>query len=141
MTKLNKGFFKSNEVLFVGYSSRNNLFSKMVYQAFMDNGIKVYPVNSKANGSYDIKVYQDVGELPKVPENAYVLLKKENAKNAVGKLAEIGVKRVLFQNKRNVDADILQECEKLGMETAVACPMMLYGKGMHKIHGFFAGVR
>jgi len=141
MAKPGRDFFKGKEVLFVGYSAKNNQFSKMVYQAFMDNGMKVYPLNNKADSSYDIKVYNKLADLPKIPENAYVLLNRENAKSIVGTLAKTGVKRVLFQNKKNVDADILQECQKQGMETAVACPMMIYGKGMHKIHAFFAGVR
>lgn len=141
MIKLNKDFFDGNEVLFVGYSAKNQGFSKMVYQAFTKHGLKVYPVNSKDNGSYDVKVYKSLNELPKIPKAAYVLLNKENASKAVRELAEKGVKKILFQNSKNADTSIIEQCSKLGIETATACPMMSFGSGIHKLHGFFAGVR
>ena len=142
MTKLGKEFFENDEVLFVGYSGgKNQPFSKMIYQAFTDNGIKVYPINSKTDGNYDIKVYNSLEDLPKVPSTAFVLLKRENTRKAVNELAGIGIKRIQFQNNRNVDASILEDCSKLGIETVVACPMMKFGSGFHKLHAFFAGVR
>lgn len=139
--KLNKDFFKNNEVIFVGYSSRNPEFSKMVYKAFTDAGLKVFPVNSKKEGKYDIKVYNDLNELPHIPENAYVLLSSGNSKKEVEQLKEKGVKRILFQNSKAVSKETLAECSKAGIETAVACPMMVFGTGFHKFHAFLAGVR
>lgn len=141
MTKLNKEFFDGNEVVFVGYSGRNQTFSKMVYQAFSNNGIKVYPLNSKENGNYDVKVYKSIEELPKIPKTAYVLLNKENTRKVIRELAGKGIKKVLFQNSKNADKSVLEECAKLGIEAIVACPMMRFGSGIHRIHAFFAGVR
>lgn len=141
MEKLSKDFFSDGEVLFVGYSSRNNAFSKDVYQALTRGGIKVYPLNHRENAIFDIKVYKDLDELSAIPKCAYVLLNKDNAPKAVKQLADKGVKRILFQSKRNVEPGLLDECSKMGIETAVGCPMMIYGKGLHKIHAFFAGVR
>ncbi len=142
MSMLNKEFFNDSEVLFVGYSGgRNQPFSKMIYQAFTSNGIKVYPINPKLEGNYDVKVYRSIAQLPKIPTTAYVLLKKENARKAIYELAENGIKKIQFQNKRNVDEAILQACSELGIETLIACPMMRFGTGLHRLHGFFAGVR
>lgn len=144
MAKLTKEFFSNGEVIFVGYSgenSRNSAFSKQVYQAFVRSGIKVYPLNNKVNARYDIKVYNGLTDMPKVPKCAYVLLNRDNTRKVIKLLADNGVKRILFQNKKNVDLETLNECKKVGIETAVACPMMILGSGMHKIHGFFAGVR
>lgn len=141
MAKLDKDFFTDNEVLFVGYSSRNNTFCKEIYRTFSNKGIKVYPLNNKPNGSYDIKVYNDVNELPKVPKCAYVLLNKDNTKNVIKQLADSGVKKILFHSKKTVTPDTLNQCKEAGVETAVACPMMILGSGIHRIHAFFAGVR
>jgi acyl-CoA synthetase (NDP forming) len=144
MAKISKNFFTNGEVLFVGYSgenSKNSAFGKQVYQAFMRGGIKVYPLNNKKTGRYDIKVYHDLSEIPKLPKCAYVLLNKDNSRQIIKPLAANGIKRILFQNKKNVTPDMLAECEKMGIETAVACPMMIFGSGIHMIHGFFAGVR
>lgn len=141
MIKFNRDFFTGKEILFIGYSSRNNAFSKSIYQAFMNNGIKVYPVNNKANASFDIKVYRNLGELPTVPSCAFVLANKNNAKTIVNELSGKGVKRVLFQNSKYVDHDIFDICNKNGIETAVGCPMMIFGNGMHRVHAFLAGVK
>jgi len=141
MVKISKDFFKDGEVLFVGYSSRNNGYSKSIYQAFTNNQMKVYPYNTKENASFDIKVYKNLAELPTIPKNAFILLNKENTAKAVKVLIGNGVKRILFHNAKNVDAATLEECEKAGIETAAGCPMMVYGTGIHKFHAFLAGVK
>lgn len=51
-----------------------------------------------------------------------------------------GIKRILFQSKKSVDQETLEECRSAGIETAVACPLMFLGSFLHRIHGFFAGV-
>lgn len=141
MVKLYKGFFKDKDILFVGYSSRNSGYSKILYKAFTDNGIKVYPYNTKDNAQYDVKVYKKLSELPVMPQSAYVLLNQGNTAKAVKELIGKGVKRILFYNKKTVDQATLNECEKAGIETAYGCPMMIFGSGMHKIHALFAGVK
>ena len=141
MVKVSKDFFKDGEVLFVGYSSRNNGYSKSIYQAFTNNQMKVYPYNTKENASFDIKVYKKLADLPTVPKNAFILLNKENTAKAVNELIGKGIKRILFHSAKNVDAATLEKCEKAGIETAAGCPMMVYGTGIHKLHAFFAGVK
>jgi len=141
MNKLNNSFFQGNEVLFVGYSSRNGAYSKGIYQAFTNHNIKVYPYNTKENASYDIKVYKSLAELPSMPKNVFILLNKENTTKAVKQLIGKGVQRILFYSAKAVDQEILDECKKAGIETAAGCPMMIYGTGFHKFHGFLAGVK
>lgn len=140
MEKLSKKFFSGNEVLFVGYSSRNKVFSQDLYRTISNNGIKVYPYNKKTDGLYDIEVYNDLNQLPKVPEAAFILLNSANAAKAAEELSSKGVKRVLFQSKKNVSQETIDFLSKKGIEVYIGCPMMLFGKGLHKIHAFFAGV-
>jgi len=141
MPKLNKDFFTDNEVLFVGYSSRNNKFSKAIYEAFSNNGIKVYPYNNKGNNESEIKVFKSLDELPNIPKCAYVLLNKKNTGRLVKQLADNGVKKILFQSSKTVEPETIDECKKLGIETVTTCPMMIFGSGIHKFHGFISGVR
>lgn len=138
MSKLYKNFFKDKDILFVGYSSRNNAYCKEIYQTFMNNQMRVYPYNTKENATYDVKVYHKLEELPSIPKSAFVLLSKSNAAVAVKELINKGVKRILF---RVADPVTLAECEKAGVEAVVGCPMMIYGTGLHKFHAFFAGVK
>ena len=103
MTKLSREFFADNEVLFLGYSSRRQAFSNSIYKAFTDAGIKVFPINSKQNGKYDVKVYSELSQLQKVPTTAYVLLNNENARKAISQIKDSGVKKVLFQPGKIAD--------------------------------------
>ncbi|MDA3810710.1 MAG: CoA-binding protein [Spirochaetaceae bacterium] len=135
-----RNFISNNEILFVGYSSKKESFGRMLYKEFTKAGITIYPMNPRKSDSYDIKVYNDYAELDKVPQTAYVLLSKENTIKAFPALKESGVKRILFNNKKIVTEEILDECEDRGIETATACPMMLIGGGLHKVHRFFAGL-
>lgn len=141
MNKLYKGFFTDRDVLFVGYSSRNSGYSKSLYKAFTDNGIKVYPYNIKENAQYDVKVYKSLSELPIIPQTAFVLLNQKNTAMAVKELIAKGVKKILFYSKKTVAQSTLDECGKAGVETAIGCPMMVFGSGIHKLHALLAGVK
>lgn len=141
MDKLSKNFFSDDDLLFVGYSGSKRAFSQQLYRAFLRQGIKVYPLNTNENGNYDVKVYQNLDELTQIPKTAYILLNKDNTKKVIQQLFDQGVKKVLFHSKKTVDEGTFSECKRLGMTAAVGCPMMVLGSGIHKIHGFFAGVR
>lgn len=138
MAKLYKDFFKDKDILFVGYSSRDNAYSKEVYKAFVNNQKKVYPYNKKENATFDVKVYQKLEELPVIPKSAFILLNKNNAAKAVKELIDKGVQRILF---RVADPETLALCANAGVEAVVGCPLMIYGTGLHKFHAFFAGVK
>jgi predicted CoA-binding protein len=141
MPKVSKKFFKGNEILFLGYSGKNEPFCKEIVHAMSNNGFKVYPVNSNKDRKFSSKVYSSLSELPSVPENVYIMMNKENTAKAVAGLKGKGVKRILFQNKKIADNSVLDQCREMGMEVATACPMMMFGKGIHRLHGFLAGVR
>lgn len=141
MNKLHRGFLTDKDILFVGYSSRNNGYSKELLKGFTNNQIKVYPYNKKEGAQFDIKVYKSLAELPVMPKTAFILLNKDNTTKSVKELLEKGVKKILFQNQKAVDPAVLAECEKAGVETAYGCPLMLFGTGFHKFHAFLAGVK
>ena len=141
MLKLSSGFLTDKDILFVGYSSRNNAYSKEIFKGFTNHQIKVYPYNKKADAQFDLKVYHSLEELPVMPKTAFLLLNKDNATKAVKELMSKGVKKILFQNQKMADPTVLAECEKAGIETAYGCPLMLFGSGFHKLHAFFAGVK
>lgn len=140
MAKLTKEFFIDNEVLILGYPLKDDSSMKMILSAFVRNNIKVYAVNSNATGDLDIKIYNSIDELPKVPKCAYIYLAKDEITPWISRIKEKGVQRVLFHSKKDVEPTDVEACKKAGLETAIACPMMLLGKGIHKFHKFLAGV-
>lgn len=140
MAKLTKEYFADNEVLILGFPANDDLDMKMILPAFIRNNIKVYAMNANAAGDAEIKVYKSFSELPKVPKCAYIFLDKNEITPWISQMSAAGVKRVLFHSKKDVEQSDLDACKKAGLETAIACPMMLLGKGMHKFHKFLAGV-
>jgi len=135
-------FFTDNEVLFVGLSSDPKSFSRSVYRDFLKAGINVFPLSMRSFSIDGNNIYHSIEDLPKMPSCAYILLNKENTKIAVNTLKEKGVKKILFHSSSTVDPMTLEECRQDGIETVVACPKMIISKApIHKLQGFFAGVR
>lgn len=141
MAKLSKDFFMDNKVLIVGYPVQPDPSMPMLLQAFLDNGVKVYAQNSKPAGDAGIKIYSSLADLPEVPGTAYIYLDKPDIDAWIDPLAAAGVTRILFHSKRDVDPAQVEACRQAGLETAIACPMMIFGKGFHWFHGKLAGVR
>jgi hypothetical protein len=140
MAKLTKDYFIDNEVLILGYPIKDDPSMKMILPAFTNNNIKVYAMNSQAVGDRDIKIYKSFAELPKKPKCAYIYLEKNEITPWISQMAANGMTRILFHSKQDVDPADIEACKKAGLETAIACPMMLLGKGIHKFHKFLAGV-
>jgi hypothetical protein len=140
MAKLTKDYFSNNEVLILGYPLKDDPSMKMILPAFVRNNIKVYAMNSNATCDADIKVYKKFSELPKVPKCAYIYLEKNEITPWIKEMKASGVTRVLFHSKQDVEPADVEACKKAGLETAIACPMMLLGKGLHKFHKLLAGV-
>ncbi len=135
-------FFPKKEVVFIGLSSDPRSFSRKVYQDFTNAGFKVYAVNKRKFREPDLEVYSSVNQIPEVPECAYILLSKEKTRKAVEDLKGTGIKKLILQSSKTVDQETLDECIKMGLETVVACPRMFLSKGlMHRLHGFFAGIK
>lgn len=141
MNRITKEFFNESELIFIGYSQKYESFCMNVFQTLTQHGIKVYPINTRSDAKFTIKVFRSLSELPKTPTIAYVLTNQENTRKLIPQLKEIGIKKILFQSKKNVDQAALDLCQELKIETALGCPMMVFGSGIHKIHAFFTGVR
>lgn len=140
MAKLTKDYFTGSEVLILGYPLNDDPSMKMILPAFQKNNIKVYAMNANATRDLDIKIYKSFAELPKKPKCAYIYLEKNEITPWISEMVSNGVTRVLFHSKQDVDPADVEACKKAGLETAIACPMMLLGKGIHKFHKFLAGV-
>ncbi|SHI02434.1 CoA binding domain-containing protein [Sporobacter termitidis DSM 10068] len=140
MAKLTKDFFTDGEVLILGYPLKDDPSMKMILQAFQRGSIAVYAMNPNAEGDREVKIYKSFAELPKVPRCAYIYLEKEEITPWISQMKENGVQRVLFHSKKDVEPSDVDACRKTGLETAIACPLMLLGGGIHKFHKLLAGV-
>ena len=134
MAKLTKEYFTDGEVLIIGYPLNDDPSMKMILPAFIRHNIKVYALNPKAAGDLDIKIYKSFSALPKKPKCAYIYLEKDEITPWISDMVSNGVMRVLFHSKQDVAPADVEACNKAGLDTAIACPMMLLGKGINKLH-------
>ena len=140
MNRLTKDYF-GGSVILVGYSSEDKSFSRMVYKEMVAQGIRVYPLNRNESGNYDIQVHQSLADLDSIPETACVLVGKNSVLEAIKALESYGVKRVLIQSRAFANEEVEIFCRTKGIELTAGCPFMAIGKGLHRFHGFLAGVR
>lgn len=138
--RISRSFFKTDKLIFVGYSKKNEAFCAGIADAYAKQGTTVFPVNPEP-AKFSRKVYEHISAVPEAAELAYVLTSKKHNLPLVDALAERGVKRVIFQSSMSADAAVLAHCAEKGLEAVVACPMMALGGGFHRFHGFLAGVR
>lgn len=132
-----KEIFRSNKVLLVGYSSKSGAFSKMVYNEMEAAGIDVYPYNPN-KGEYDIEVYSSLDSINDLPETAVVLVGPEHIDSALNDLIKSNVKTIIINRKMKIDSKILTHCNDNSIEIKFFCPLLIVGKGFHKVHKFFA---
>lgn len=141
MKKLTRDFFDSGSVVMIGYSSKKDSFCRPVYQDLMKAGIKVFPVNKKKDATYDVEVYNSLSDIETMPEIGYILTSKAYVRDAVKELSQAGIKKVLVQSKSFIDEKTVAFSEENGVELYYGCPLMAKGKGLHRFHGWLAGVK
>lgn len=132
-----KEIFENDRVLLVGYSSDPSSFSRMVYRELEDAGLDVYPYNPKVR-EYDIEVYSNLDLIEPLPKTAVVLVSSANIDGVMDQLSSRDIKSVIINKKMGIDQSILDKCNRNGIEVKFFCPLLIVGKGFHKIHKFFA---
>lgn len=136
-----KDLFKGGKVIFAGFSKRNEAYSMSIYDALSRSGLEVYPYNQRKGETFSVKVFDSLDAIPGNPDAAVVAVKAEHALGLVDSLHGKGVKNILFVSRTAASPAVLEKCGSLGVTAAVACPLMLYGKGMHRFHGWLAGIK
>ncbi|MBL8968915.1 MAG: CoA-binding protein [Spirochaetaceae bacterium] len=139
--RVSKDFFSAGAVAFLGYSSKSEGYCGEIKEALEGAGMTVLPVNSNAAAALKTPAAKSLGELPAATKQAFVLLAGERALAATEELGRRGYTKVLFRSKGVAGPAALERAAALGMEVAVGCPLMAYGKGLHRFHGFLAGVK
>lgn len=134
-----KDIFTNSRVLLIGFSVRQNTFSREVYNSLEDEAITVVPYNPKS-ADYGVKVYNNYSDIDNIPEVAVVLLNKDNLSKEVDKILSSGVKRVIVNSKSHLTLEVINKFKNSDVELDILCPLLIVGRGFHRIHKFFAGL-
>lgn len=140
MEKITKQFFDGGVVI-CGCADKDNLYYKRLHKAFTAHSVKVFPMPTVPESPLDFPTYAKLEDLPEPPACAYILSDKTEVPELVEQLALLGVKKLLFYSKADVDEATLEDCSRRGIETRLGCPLMLFCAGFCWLHGKLAGVK
>ncbi len=138
MKKTIDAFIASRNIAVAGVSPRKGNWGLMLMQELKKKGYSVYPVNPKFAEIEDAKCYGSLADLPREVENLILAVNPQRSIEMIGQLPVSGIKRVWMNQGIGQGAfseEGLDMLKAKKMEYVYGfCPMMFFGKGMHKFH-------
>ncbi len=131
-------FKTSRDIAVAGVSPRKGNWGLMLMQELKKSGYTVYPVNPKFAEIEDAKCYESLADLPPEVENLILAVNPKRSVEMIGQLPVSGIKRVWMNQGIGEGAfseEGLELLKKKNLEYVYGfCPMMFFGKGLHKFH-------
>ena len=139
-------FLARKRIAFIGLSGKPGDFSRHVFEAFVEHGYDVIPVNPKLTEVEWRPCTSRVGDNSPAPEEALVMTSPETSERVVRECAEAGVTQVWLHRgagKGAVGPGAVEVCRREGIEVVAGeCPFMfLCGKKFpHNVHAWIKKV-
>ena len=98
ISKILNGFFQPKSIAIIGASRTEGSLGKVFFDSLLDFKFtgKIFPVNPKATQIRGIPCYKSVADLPKIPDLAVILVRKELAIQAVSECGKTGIKNIIM---------------------------------------------
>lgn len=110
----------------IGASSNREKWGNKAVRAFVRQGYAVYPVNPSEREIEGLKVYASIRDVPVRPQKVSVYLPPQRVVNLLPEIAARGCDE-LFLNPGTESAEVLAECERLGLNAIQACSIIAVG--------------
>jgi uncharacterized protein len=138
MNKTIDAFLEAKEIAVAGASAKKGNWGLALMKELRKKGYAVYAVNPKYVEIEDFKCYDTVKDLPPSVENVILAVNPQRAFEIIGQVPESNIRRV-WLNQGVGDGAFSAEGLELLKEKKVEyvygfCPMMFFGKGLHKFH-------
>ncbi|MFC2080032.1 CoA-binding protein [Bacteroidota bacterium] len=138
MNKTIDSFLENKEIAIAGVSPKKGNWGLMLMKELQKNGYTVYPINPlhvEVEGNVCLNAATDLNSST---ENLILAVNPERAKEIIQQCDGTGIKRVwLNQGVGNgaYSAEAIDLLKEKKLEYVYGfCPMMFFGKGMHKFH-------
>jgi len=135
-----KSFFTPGPLAFVGWSSKKLAYCESIRSTLESQGFTLFSVNNSPTSGFGPEVSRDLASMPADLVQAFILPGGDPALEAVEDLARRGFRRVLIRS-RKLSESAVAKARELGLDAVTGCPLMVYGRGMHRFHGLLAGLR
>ncbi len=138
MNKTIDAFLEAKEIAVAGASAKKSNWGLALMKELKKRGYNVYAVNPKYAEIEDFKCYDSVKDLPDSVENVILAVNPQRAVEIIGQMEDSKIRRV-WLNQGVGDGAFSTEGVELLKEKKIEyvygfCPMMFFGKGLHKFH-------
>jgi len=129
-------FLESQPIALVGASRNPKKFGYTAFKELKDKGMKIIPVNPKADEILGEKSYQSVKLLPPEVQSIIVFTKKDQTASVIREAKEKGIKQIWIQQMAD-SKEALDELKGSGIKFITGeCILMHYKPhSIHKFHG------
>jgi predicted CoA-binding protein len=119
-------------VAIIGASSNREKWGNKAVRAFAQQGYTVYPVNPNEPEIEGLKTYASIKDVPVRPQKISVYVPPQRLVNLLPDIAARGCDE-LFLNPGTESAEVLAECERLGLNAIQACSIIAVGVSPTKL--------
>jgi predicted CoA-binding protein len=129
-------FLDSQPIALVGVSRNPKKFGYAVFKELKEKGMKLIPVNPKAEEIMGEKTYPNVKMLPPEVHSIIVFTKKDQTASVIRDAKERGIKQIWIQQMAD-SKEALAELKDSGINFITGeCILMHYKpNSIHKFHG------
>lgn len=141
MNKTIDAFLEKREIAIAGVSPKKGNWGQVLLKELKKNNYTVYPINPTHDEVEGVKCLKTVADLPKTVENLILAVNPERAREIINQCENTGIKRVWLNQGVGdgaYSAEAVDLLKNKKMEYVYGfCPMMFFGKGLHKMHYWF----
>ena len=113
-------------VAVIGASSNREKWGNKAVRAFRQQGYSVFPVNPNEPEIEGLKTFVSIRDVPVRPDTVTVYLPPPRLLKILPDIAACGCDE-LFLNPGTESAEVLAECERLGLNAIQACSIIAVG--------------
>src|SRR5688572_23391773 len=113
-------------VAVIGASSNREKWGNKAVRAFLQQGYTVFPVNPNEPEIEGLPTFASVRDVPARPDTVTVYLPPPRLAKILPDIAARGCDE-LFLNPGTESAEVLAECERLGLNAIQACSIIAVG--------------
>ncbi len=138
MNKTIDAFLEAKEIAVAGASAKKGNWGLTLMKELRKRGYTVYAVNPKYAEIEDFSCYNTVKDLPSGVENVILAVNPQRAMEIIAQVSESNIKRVWLNQGVGdgaYSAEGVEQLKEMNLEYVYGfCPMMFFGKGLHKFH-------
>lgn len=134
-----ESFLAQNHIALAGYSGKKSKFGHSVYEALIQKGYHVYPVNPKGGKTEEgKKVFKSIDELPEQVTALVAVTRPEISEIIIEKAVEKGISHIWVQQMSDNDKVLEILKEHPHFITGQCIILHANPTGFHKLHWWLA---